>query len=105
MLLVHHPPYVPVDTSMGITFSTFMSLATNGTNSVISKTKIIELLVDYSDDNRDGLMQLSSNNLTITGVSGAVNSITSVGTYSVTFDYSDIALNSVNAIINLHINA
>lgn len=96
---------VPVDTSMGITFSTFMSLATNGTNSVISKTKIIELLVDYSDDNRDGLMQLSSNNLTITGVSGAVNSITSVGTYSVTFDYSDIALNSVNAIINLHINA
>lgn len=96
---------VPVDTSMGITFSTSLSLSTHGTSSVISKTKLIELLVEYSSDNRDGLMQLSSNNIILSGTAGVVNSITSVGTYSATFDYSDIALNSVNAIINLTVNA
>lgn len=90
---------------MGITFSTSLSLSTHGTSSVISKTKLIELLVEYSSDNRDGLMQLSSNNIILSGTAGVVNSITSVGTYSATFDYSDIALNSVNAIINLTVNA
>jgi len=96
---------IPVDTSMGITFSTSMSLSVNGTSSVISKSKIIELLVDYSDDNRDGLMQLSESNLLISGSSGSVNSITSVGDYIITFDYSDIALNYVNAKINLSVSA
>jgi hypothetical protein len=41
---------IPVDTGMGITFSTSMSITTHGTGSVISKSKIVELLVDYSAD-------------------------------------------------------
>ncbi len=96
---------VPVDTLMGLTFSTSMSISTNGTNSVISKTKIIELLVDYADDIRDGLIQLSSDNLTITGTTGVVNSITTSGSYSVAISYSDIALNTLNATVNLNISA
>jgi len=96
---------IPVDTGMGITFSTSMSITTHGTGSVISKSKIVELLVDYSADVRDGLMQLSESNLLISGSAGSVNSITSVGNYTITFDYSDIALNYVNAKINLNISA
>jgi hypothetical protein len=96
---------IPVDTGMGITFSTSMSITTHGTGSVISKSKIVELLVDYSADVRDGLMQLSESNLLISGSAGSVNSITSVGDYTITFDYSDIALNYVNAKINLNISA
>jgi hypothetical protein len=82
-----------------------MSITTHGTGSVISKSKIVELLVDYSADVRDGLMQLSESNLLISGSAGSVNSITSVGNYTITFDYSDIALNYVNAKINLNISA
>lgn len=96
---------IPVDTSMGITFSTSMSISVNGTNSAISKSKLVELLVDYSDDNRDGLMQVSESNILISGTSGSVNSITTVGDYIITFDYSDIALNYVNAKINLSVSA
>ena len=96
---------IPVDTGMGITFSTSMSITTHGTGSVISKSKIVELLVDYSADVRDGLMQLSESNLLISGSAGSVNSITSIGDYTITFDYSDIALNYVNAKINLNISA
>lgn len=96
---------IPVDTSMGITFSTSMSISVNGTNSAISKSKLVELLVDYSDDNRDGLMQVSESNVLISGTSGSVNSITTVGDYIITFDYSDIALNYVNAKINLSVSA
>ena len=96
---------IPVDTGMGITFSTSMSITTHGTGSVISKSKIVELLVDYSADVRDGLMQLSESNLLISGSAGSVNSITSIGDYTITFDYSDIALNYVNAKINLNIRA
>ncbi len=96
---------IPVDTSMGLTFSTSMSISTNGTNSVISKTKIIELLVDYTHDVRDGLIQLSSDNLIISGSAGVVNSITTSGSYSVAISYSDIALNTLNATVNLNISA
>jgi len=96
---------VPVDTSMGLTFSTSMSLATNGTNSVISKTKIIQLLVEYTNDDRDGLIQLSSDNLIITGTTGLVSSITATGSYVVGISYSDIALNTLNATVNLNISA
>jgi hypothetical protein len=94
---------VPVDTSMGITFSTTISIAAHGTAGVVTKQNLIDVLVDYSDDDRDGLMQLSSDNLILTTISGSVSTITGTGSYTVTFDYSDIALNYVNAKINLSV--
>jgi len=49
-------------------------------------------------------MNLLPQNLIISGTAGEVTTITSVGTYSVTFDFSDIAQNYLDGvIINLNI--
>ena len=97
---------VPYDTSFGNTFSTSISISSFGTASgtYIDKPQLIYLLVDYIEDNRDGLMNLLPQNLIISGTSGEVTTITSVGSYSVTFDFSDIAQNYLDGvIINLNI--
>lgn len=97
---------VPYDTSFGNTFSTSISISSFGTASgtYIDKPQLIYLLVDYIEDNRDGLMNLLPQNLIISGTAGEVTTITSVGTYSVTFDFSDIAQNYLDGvIINLNI--
>lgn len=97
---------VPYDTSFGNTFSTSISISSFGTASgtYIDKPQLIYLLVDYIEDNRDGLMNLLPQNLIISGTAGEVTTITSVGTYSVTFDFSDISQNYLDGvIINLNI--
>ena len=75
------------DTDYGFTFSTTISL-----------TQSIYLLIDYIEDNRDGLMGIQSSNLIITGTAGVVNSIVQSGTYSLTFDFSDIAQNYLDGV-------
>ena len=88
------------DTEDGFTFSTTISLTQSGTVSgtVIDKDQLIYLLVDYIEDNRDGLMGIQSSNLIISGTSGVVNSIFESGTYSLTFDFSDIAQNYLDGV-------
>jgi hypothetical protein len=92
---------VPYATSDGFTFSTSISLLDFGTASgtLLDKSHLIYLMIDYIEDNRDGYMTMLPSNLVITGTSGVVNSITSVGTYSVTFDFSDIAQNYLDGVI------
>lgn len=97
---------VPYDTSFGLTFSTSISLLNFGTSSgtLLDKSHLIYLLVDYIEDNRDGYMLLTPNNLLITGTAGNLNSISGIGTYSVTFNFSDIAQNYLDGvIINLNV--
>jgi hypothetical protein len=91
---------VPYDTTDGFTFSTTISLTQSGTVSgtVIDKNQLIYLLVDYIEDDRDGLMGIQSSNLIITGTAGVVNSIVQSGTYSLTFDFSDIAQNYLDGV-------
>ena len=85
---------VPYDTSEGLTFSTSISLSTYGTASgYIDKSQLIYLLVDYIQDNRDGYMYMMPSNLIISGTAGTVDRILTTGTYSLTFDFSDIAHN------------
>lgn len=99
---------VPYDTTDGYTFSTSISLSTFGTVSgtVIDKNQLIYLLIDSIVDNRDGEIGLLGSNLVITGTSGVVSSITSTGTYSVTFDFSDIAQNYLDQyLINIDITS
>lgn len=88
------------DTDYGFTFSTTISLTQSGTVSgtVIDKPQLIYLLIDYIEDNRDGLMGIQSSNLIITGTAGVVNSIVQSGTYSLTFDFSDIAQNYLDGV-------
>lgn len=95
---------VPYDTSIGFTFSTSISLSNFGSASIIDKTLLKNLLIDYVDDNRDGIIEVLPTELIITGSAGEVTSITSIGTYSLTFGLNDIADNSLSGVIvNLNI--
>ena len=103
---------VPYDTSFGNTFSTSISLITYGTTyswapgGVIDKSELIYLLVDYIEDNRDGYMSFLPSNLIISGTAGNIDNILNTGTYSVTFNFSDIAHNYLDGVIvNLNITA
>jgi hypothetical protein len=49
-------------------------------------------------------MIISSQNLIISGTAGVLSNITYAGTYSLTFDFSDIALNYLDGVVvNLNI--
>jgi hypothetical protein len=96
---------VPYNTSLGITFSTSISLSTFGSASVIDRYLLGNLLINNVVDNRDGTMSLMNSNLIITGTGGTVSSILSTGTYSVSFNLSDVAQNNVNSIINIDITS
>ena len=88
-------------TSNGFTFSTTISLTQSGTSSgtLIDRNQLIYLLVDSIVDDRDGYMIMQESNLIITGTSGVISNILTPGTYSVTFDFSDIAHNYLDGVI------
>ena len=91
----------------GLTFSTSISLTQFGTYDVLTKSDLIGLLIDNITDNRDGQMSLLPSNVilknsTLTEVVG----ITASGSYSMTFNYSDIAQNYLDGVVvNLNIIA
>jgi hypothetical protein len=90
----------PYNTSMGLTFSTTISLTASGTASgtYIDKPQLTYLLISAITDNRDGTMSMMSSNLIITGSASEVSNIVSPGTYSVTFNFSDIAHNTLEGV-------
>lgn len=98
---------VPYGTTYGNTFSTTISFGSYATNSQISKLSLIDLLVNYVDDNRDGFLTLYTQSIVLTGTAGSsVDSVVGEGTYSLTFDLSDIAGNNLSGVIlNLTITA
>lgn len=84
----------------GYTFSTSLSLSTYGVAGVISRNNLVDLIIGSVSDNRDGVMSITGSNLVLTGTnSTTVTSITGVGTYSVEFDFSDIAQNFLDGVI------
>ncbi len=97
---------VPYDTTDGFTFSTSISLSTYGTNSILTKSIINDLLIDYITDNRDGTMSLMDSQMILTGNTGVVSQVSQTGTYSLTFNFSDIATNNLEGVIvNLNITS
>jgi hypothetical protein len=88
------------NTSMGLTFSTTISLLDYGTASgtYLDKPGLIELLISSISDNRDGTMSMQPSNLIITGTSSTVSTINLPGTYSVIFNFSDIAHNTLEGV-------
>ena len=96
---------VPYNTNTGgLTYSTTISLSNWGTSSIIYKDKLKDLLIDYIDDDRDGVMDIMDSEMIISGTSGTVNSISVVGTYSLTFNLEDLAHNNLNGVeMNLNI--
>jgi hypothetical protein len=92
-------PYNTFDN--GLTFSTTISLTQSGTASgtVIDKAQLIYLLIDNILDNRDGNMYMMPSNLIISGTAGFVSNILNPGSYSLSFDFSDIAHNYLDGVI------
>jgi hypothetical protein len=90
----------PYNTSMGLTFSTEFSLSTYGTasGSYIDKPLLIDLLIDRISDNRDGTMSMQPSNLVINNATESISTILETGTYSLTFNFSDIAHNTLEGI-------
>ena len=96
---------LPYDTSYGNTFSTSISISTYGVSNELDKSNLINLLLDYVNDNRDGLITVTTSNISLLNdSSSSVTSITASGTYSLQFLISDIAENSISDVsINLTI--
>lgn len=95
---------VPYNTTDGLTFSTSISLSTWGTNSVLTKSILADLLIDEILDNRDGQIGLMDSQVIINSVGGTVSQISATGSYDVTFNLSDLASNNLGGvIINLNI--
>jgi hypothetical protein len=92
-------PYNTFDN--GLTFSTTISLTQSGTASgtVIDKAQLIYLLIDNILDNRDGNMYMMPSNLIISGTAGFISNILNPGSYSLSFDFSDIAHNYLDGVI------
>jgi hypothetical protein len=88
------------NTSMGLTFSTTISLLDYGTASgtYLDKPTLIDLLVYTITDNRDGTMSMMPSNLIINATASTVSTINLPGTYSVTFNFSDIAHNTLEGV-------
>ena len=90
--------------SDGFTFSTSISLSTYGTAGIIQKSNLKDLLIDYVNDDRDGVIELMDSNLIINNSTGVVNSIGLTGSYSLKFDFVDLANNNLqNVVVNLNI--
>lgn len=91
---------VPYDTTYGLTFSTSISLADYGSASVISKQLLIDLMIDKIIDARDGTMSIIPSNVLIENENmSQVSQIGATGSYGVSFDFSDIALNYLDGVI------
>lgn len=86
----------PYNTTNGLTFSTQIGLTAS-----LDSNLLIDLLVDNVEDNRDGQIILSENNLTISDGTDIINEITATGSYQVTFNVSDLANNQLTTIIDL----
>ena len=90
-----------VTSSLSFEFSTSdpISLLTYGTASgtTLNKPQLKYLLIDSVVDNRDGVINLTDNDITLYDYdSVAVDSIVNAGTYSMSFDITDLAGNKIN---------
>jgi hypothetical protein len=88
----------PYNTTQGLTFSTEIGL-TSSMNSEL----LIDLLIDYVQDDRDGQIILNDNNLIISDGTDTINEITATGSYQVTFNVSDLADNELTTTMNINI--
>ena len=92
----------PYDTSMGLSFSTSISL---GMSTALLKSDLNSLLISNVDDNIDGQVTLDDSMIILYDSNSAiVNSIQSVGTYSMCFNIMDLAENPVVSNTNILLN-
>lgn len=95
----YNTTYGDLSTVPPVYYQTSISLSTYGSASVLYKSTLRDLLIDYIDDNRDGEIGLMDSEMIITGTSGVINSISTIGTYSLTFNVGDLAQNNLDSIV------
>lgn len=84
----------PVNTTMGLTFSTYLLM---GTYSSYTKSSILGLIIGSASDNRDGSLVITENDITLyDSMNIAASAIISTGSYSISFSVSDIAGNLID---------
>lgn len=90
----------PYDTTYGMTFSTSIDLVTYGSFSTISKQGLIDIIIDKIVDARDGTMSIIPSNVLLTNQNMTlVSQVSGTGSYDMTFDFSDIAMNYLDGVI------
>jgi len=88
-------------TNDGLTFSTTIDLVNY--NNIDSST-MINILVDNINDNRDGEIQPSENNILMKSIYGiTISNITATGSYTIDLSVNDLANNNVTAKVNIDI--
>ena len=85
---------VPYDTSDGFTFSTEISFSDFA--SPLTKLDLIGLLIDSIVDNRDGAISITASSININP--GNLNQISATGSYVMTLNISDLALNDLSGV-------
>ena len=83
----------------GSTFSTQIEFATYATSSMITKTDLLDGLIDSVVDNRDGTMSLTDDSINISSGTNSYDVITASASYEITFNIEDIAKNNLNDIL------
>jgi len=84
-------------TADGFTFSTSMTYSVFGPT--ISKDNLINYLIDFCEDDRDGFITVTESNINLFDNSSvSISSITQSGTYSMTFNIQDLALNNLTGV-------
>lgn len=95
---------VPYSSTYSFTFSTSALLNSSSYGGTISKSDILSGLVNYVTDNRDGIITLTASDIVISDSLGNDYSIiTATGSYIVSFDFSDIATNTPNVLVNIDV--
>lgn len=69
----------------------------------ITKTQIISYTIDSANDNRDGIVIVGPNDLTIKDAGIEIPEVIAVGTYELTYDIQDIAENNNQIVITLNV--
>ena len=95
---------MPFDTSMGNTFSATMSFGIYASGSIISKSILVNNLINEVRDNRDGLITVDDNSLLIYQGTDEKTSIVQTGLYSIHFNILDNAENSVDGNKSIELN-
>lgn len=104
MMLENYTSYgLPFNTSQGSTFSTTISLSSQG--GTITLSDLIYLLIDEVIDNRDNIILMKEANLILENSNGEnLINIESIGDYTLKFNLSDIANNNIDdVIVNINI--
>jgi hypothetical protein len=88
-----------VDTTMGLTFSLEIESADIPGGFPILKDPLANYIIDKIEDNRDGIIGFDGESITIRKNNATFDNIYATGSYDITFNVSDIALNNLSDVI------